>query len=119
MTDKHPSHVTRFSDSSFYDEICVNCGAHDNAPGGWGDLARECPGTSPDLTCEDFGLDACGSDGKAYAVYSPAFLKYGSPNLWGRFCSLHHALVSKAPQMEWTNAMISHWRRRLERGLSI
>jgi hypothetical protein len=26
-----------------YDEICVNCGAHDNVPGGWGDLAKPCP----------------------------------------------------------------------------
>lgn len=25
----HPSHITRFSDSSLYDEKCVNCGATD------------------------------------------------------------------------------------------
>lgn len=40
---KHPSHVTRPSDSSSYDEICVNCGAHDLVPGGWGKLANPCP----------------------------------------------------------------------------
>lgn len=33
-------HVTKYSDASSYDEICVNCGAHD----GWGRLAAEpCP----------------------------------------------------------------------------
>jgi hypothetical protein len=37
------SHVTRYSDSSFYDEVCVNCGATDQVPGGWGDLGRPCP----------------------------------------------------------------------------
>lgn len=42
---KHPSHKTRFSDSSFYDEVCVNCGATDRVPGGWGDLAKPCPKT--------------------------------------------------------------------------
>lgn len=36
----HPSHVTRFSDSSFYDEICVLCGTTDG-PGG--QLAASCP----------------------------------------------------------------------------
>ena len=40
----HPSHQTRFSfDASTYDEICVNCGATDQVPGGWGDLAKPCP----------------------------------------------------------------------------
>ncbi len=40
----HPSHVTRFSwDASTYDEICVNCGATDQVPGGWGELANPCP----------------------------------------------------------------------------
>lgn len=39
----HPSHVTRFSDSSMYDERCVNCGATDQVPGGWGRLAEPCP----------------------------------------------------------------------------
>lgn len=39
----HPSHVVRFSwDASFYDEICVNCGATDRVPGGWGKLAEPC-----------------------------------------------------------------------------
>jgi hypothetical protein len=39
----HPSHVTRFSDASSFDEICINCGAHDEVPGGWGHLAYACP----------------------------------------------------------------------------
>lgn len=42
-TKKHPSHVTRSSDASTFDEICVKCGAKDNVPGGWGDLAKPCP----------------------------------------------------------------------------
>ena len=40
---KHPSHVTRFSDASSFDEVCVNCGATDEVPGGWGKLAKPCP----------------------------------------------------------------------------
>ncbi len=43
MSGPHPSHVTRFSDASTFDEICVNCGAHDEVPGGWGRLADPCP----------------------------------------------------------------------------
>lgn len=44
MTLPHPSHKTRFSwDASTYDEICINCGAHDEVPGGWGRLAEPCP----------------------------------------------------------------------------
>lgn len=38
----HPSHKTRGSDASTFDEICVNCGAH-NEIGGWGQLVYECP----------------------------------------------------------------------------
>ena len=39
----HRSHVTRFSfDASTYDEVCVNCGAHDEVPGGWGELGKPC-----------------------------------------------------------------------------
>jgi hypothetical protein len=41
---KHPSHKTRFSDASSYDEICIYCGATDLVPGGWGELAYPCPG---------------------------------------------------------------------------
>lgn len=40
---KHLSHITRSSDSSLYDEKCVNCGATDIAGGGWGKLAQPCP----------------------------------------------------------------------------
>lgn len=48
MSQKHPSHVTRFSfDASTYDEACVNCGATDQVPGGWGDLALPCPNPPP------------------------------------------------------------------------
>jgi len=36
-------HITRFSDASTFDEVCVNCGATDEVPGGWGDLAYVCP----------------------------------------------------------------------------
>lgn len=39
----HPSHVTRISDASTFDEICINCGAHDIVPGGWGELVNPCP----------------------------------------------------------------------------
>lgn len=39
----HPSHVTRGSDASTFDEICVNCGYTDNSCGGWGKLAEPCP----------------------------------------------------------------------------
>lgn len=40
---RHPSHETRFSmDASTYDEVCVNCGATDKVPGGWGLLAEPC-----------------------------------------------------------------------------
>ena len=45
---KHESHVTRFSDSSWYDEKCVNCGATDIAGGGWGKLAEPCTNTKND-----------------------------------------------------------------------
>jgi hypothetical protein len=37
----HPSHVTRFSDASSFDEICVNCGAVDRL-GSWGALGDPC-----------------------------------------------------------------------------
>lgn len=41
---KHSSHVTRFSfDASTWDEMCINCGYTDMVPGGWGQLAYECP----------------------------------------------------------------------------
>lgn len=43
MNGPHESHVTRFSDASTFDEICVNCGATDEVPGGWGQLAYRCP----------------------------------------------------------------------------
>lgn len=39
----HPSHVTRMSDASTFDEICINCYARDEVPGGWGELAKPCP----------------------------------------------------------------------------
>jgi len=40
----HPSHKTRLSDASTFDEICEICGATDEVPGGWGQLADPCPG---------------------------------------------------------------------------
>lgn len=39
----HPSHKTRFSDASSFDEICVLCGARDISGGGWGLLKYPCP----------------------------------------------------------------------------
>lgn len=38
----HPSHVTRMSDSSIFDEICINCGNADSTST-WGRLAYPCP----------------------------------------------------------------------------
>ena len=38
----HPTHITRISDASSFDEICVNCGATDIAGGGWGKLKEPC-----------------------------------------------------------------------------
>ncbi len=43
---KHPSHDTRSSDASTYDEVCKKCGATDKVPGGWGRLALLCPKNS-------------------------------------------------------------------------
>lgn len=43
----HPSHKTRTSDASTYDEICVNCGATDQVPGGYGSLAYPCSNPQP------------------------------------------------------------------------
>lgn len=40
--EDHPSHKTRFSDSSFYDEICTLCGATDAA--GDDRLKHQCQG---------------------------------------------------------------------------
>lgn len=39
----HPSHETRISDASSFDEICTKCGARDVSGGGWGKLAEPCP----------------------------------------------------------------------------
>lgn len=38
----HLSHVTRMTDSSTSDEICIHCGARDSVPGGWGKLRFPC-----------------------------------------------------------------------------
>lgn len=49
MAGPHPSHKTRISmGASSYDEICENCGATDQVPGGWGALAYPCPNPEPD-----------------------------------------------------------------------
>ncbi len=44
MPGLHPSHKNvRFSfDASSFDEICDDCGATDEVPGGWGALAEPC-----------------------------------------------------------------------------
>lgn len=39
----HPSHTTRVSDASSFDEICTKCGATDISGGGWGRLKYPCP----------------------------------------------------------------------------
>jgi hypothetical protein len=53
MSGKHPSHRTRVSfDASTYDEVCVNCGATDKVPGGWGELANPCPNPDGDAAPE-------------------------------------------------------------------
>jgi hypothetical protein len=38
----HPSHKTRVSDASSFDEVCIYCGATDEL-GSWGNLAKPCP----------------------------------------------------------------------------
>lgn len=43
MDGPHSSHVTRSSDASTFDEICINCGATNEVPGGWGRLAHSYP----------------------------------------------------------------------------
>ncbi len=53
----HPSHVTRMAmDASSYDEKCINCGATDEVPGGWGQLANPChrPVGSGGLTLQQY-----------------------------------------------------------------
>lgn len=40
----HPSHDTRVSDASSFDEICKNCGRTDSSGGGWAWLRMPCPG---------------------------------------------------------------------------
>lgn len=39
---RHPSHITRSSDASSFDEVCTLCGATDITGGGWGRLALPC-----------------------------------------------------------------------------
>lgn len=39
----HPSHETRISDASSFDEICIHCGATDRL-GSWGNLRLPCKG---------------------------------------------------------------------------
>lgn len=47
---KHPSHHTRSSDASTFDEVCEQCGATDISGAGWGKLAEPCP--NPPATVE-------------------------------------------------------------------
>lgn len=42
-TRVHPSHKTRDSDASTFDEICIYCNHTDQVPGGLGKLALPCP----------------------------------------------------------------------------
>jgi len=50
---KHPTHKTRFSDSSLYDEVCERCGAIDITGGGWHSLSEPCPGLEGCLVVEE------------------------------------------------------------------
>ena len=56
MDKLHPSHVTRGSDASTFDVICVNCDETDQVPGGWGELAKPCkkPVGSGGMTIEQY-----------------------------------------------------------------
>jgi len=45
---KHPSHDTRLSDASSFDEICKRCGATDEI-GSWGRLALPCTSAGPQV----------------------------------------------------------------------
>lgn len=60
----HPSHVTRVSDASSFDEICTNCGATDITGGGWGKLAEPCPAvsTSPDERMLEIAREAVAAE---------------------------------------------------------
>ena len=45
MSSTHPNHITRYSDSSWYNEICINCGATDSyGSSGLNKLSLPCPG---------------------------------------------------------------------------
>lgn len=46
LNKKHPTHITRESDSSSYYEVCTVCGATNVSGDGWGKLAIPCPGQS-------------------------------------------------------------------------
>lgn len=39
----HPTHVTRSSDASTFDEVCINCSAKDYTAGSCDALERPCP----------------------------------------------------------------------------
>jgi hypothetical protein len=67
MSGLHPSHKTRFSDASSFDEICTLCGATDIVPGGWGALAKPCPKAKED---KEAGMKEEGED--ATAVDAPS-----------------------------------------------
>lgn len=43
----HPTHETRISDASSFDEICVLCGATDRLNAGWGWLRVPCRAKIP------------------------------------------------------------------------
>jgi len=53
----HPSHDTRMSDASSFDEICKNCGATDHVPEGWGKLAKPCPKAPKQDGVKEFVID--------------------------------------------------------------
>lgn len=65
----HRTHETRFSDSSFYDEVCKLCGAHDGSRRGIDQL--EAP-------CKDPRACNCAFEGSKHAALCPALARVGS-----------------------------------------
>ncbi len=63
------THVTRGSDSSLYDEKCINCGGTDEVPGGWGELGKPCPAITKFVTViGDMLIAEAGREGETDAL---------------------------------------------------
>lgn len=66
----HPTHRTRISDASSFDEICILCGATDIAGGGWGRLAFAC--SASDAKREAFDTARASPGVKSDPGHTPA-----------------------------------------------